>query len=834
MIVLSVILFIGFSRDLPHPDKVRRLEGYSTVILDRNDQPIYDIYQEKNRLPVNLADVPDSLKKATIAIEDKDFYKHQGFDPKGILRAAFNIITFRGFGGGSTLTQQLVKNVLLSGEKSIVRKIKEFVLAVQIEKKYSKDEILQMYLNEAPYGGTMWGVESAAQGYFGKHTKDLSFEESVILAGLPQRPSYYAPFGDNPSAYLGRSEEVLRRMREDGYISQPQEYEYKRSLASVKFASGSASFLAPHFVMYVKKQLIDKFGEQLVEGGGLRVTTTLDLKLQTETEKIVGEELDKLKGLKVSNAASLVVNPKTGEILSYVGSREYNSQDPDFQGKFDVVSLGYRQPGSALKPITYAVAFQKGYTPASLIMDTETTFPGGTGQKDYQPKNYDGKFRGPIQLRFALGNSINIPAVKMTALVGVRDILKTASDMGISSLAPTDENVRNLGLSLTLGGGEVRLLDLVPSFGVFATGGIRNDIFSISKVVDKNGKVLYEHKQATGKRVLGEDISFLVSHILSDNNARKEVFGEKSYLVVPGKTVSVKTGTTDDKKDNWAIGYTPSVAAGVWVGNNDNSPMNPALASGTTGAAPIWNRIMRFALKDMKDENFTKPDNIISVSIDSFGGGLPKEGKPERTEYFIKNTEPTRVSSIYQNLKLSKSDSNKLANAVEIAQGSYTEKEFIVLKEDDPSSSDGRNRWQEGIDVWLEKQGDPSFRSPKETSNTSENDVVVNIKKPETLVQIDNNDIQIIAEARAVREIKKLELYIDDSLKKSIGEKVLDETVRLDTGIHKIKVKATDEKGNSGEKEIKIGVKVSPIEPTSTPVIPTPTIPFTPTPSPTP
>lgn len=835
LFILTLIILIFLSRDLPMPDKVQRREGFSTLILDRNGKTVYDIYEDKNRIPIPLSDMPDTLKKATVAIEDKEFYRHQGFDPKGMLRAVFNIITFRGIQGGSTLTQQLVKNVLLTSEKTVIRKIKEFMLAVQIERKYSKDEILQMYLNEAPYGGTMWGIESASQGYFRKHAKDLTPIESAILAGLPQRPSYYSPTAGNQTAYKKRTEEVLRRMREDNYIDSVTEYDLKKQLDNIKFATPSSQFIAPHFVIEVKKQLIERFGQKTVEQSGLKVTTTLDRDLQEKTESILKEELEKLVKLRVSNGAVLTVNPKTGEILAYVGSREYDSEEENFEGKFDVIDLGFRQPGSALKPITYAAAFTKGYTPSSILMDVETHFPAGGGKPDYIPKNYDGKFKGPVQIRYALANSINIPAVKMTALVGIRDILKLASDMGITTLSPTDENERRLGLSLVLGGGEVRLLDLVNAYATFATLGTRNDLYSIIKVEDRNGKVLYEHKGISGKKVIPDDVSYLISNILLDNTARKDIFGLNSYLVVPGKTVSVKTGTTDDKKDNWTVGYTQSIVTGVWVGNNDNTPMDSRLASGVTGAAPIWNRVMREALKKIPDEPYKTPDTVISLPIDDYGGGLPKDGKPTRTEYFIKGTEPTSISSIYQKLKISKADNNKLANIVEIAQGAYNEKDFIVFKENDPTGGkDGKNLWQEGIDNWINSQGDPIFHPPKETSNTNENSVVVRIKNPSDMTQIDSNNLTVSADGRAVRDIKKMELYIDDSLKTSVNGNSIEENLNLDTGIHRIKVKAYNSSNDSGESTVTVGVKTSP-NPTATSIPPslTPTIP-TQAPSPTP
>lgn len=824
-IAFLLLLFAVYSRDLPSPEKIKRREGFSTVILDRNHKTIYDIFTDRNTIPIKFAEMPDHLKKATIAIEDKDFYKHQGFSTRGVVRAAINILTFKGLQGGSTLTQQLVKNVLLTSERTLPRKFKEFILAVEIERKYSKDEILQMYLNEAPYGGTMWGIESAAQGYFGKSTRDLDLLESAILAGLPQRPSFYSPFNSTTDAYKERSGEVLRRMREDGYISIKEERDYKKKLSEYKFNKSSLSFRAPHFVEYVKKQLIDKFGEKKVEQGGLKVVTTLDLELQKKAEEIIFEETEKVKNLKVGNGAAVVIDPATGDILAYVGSREYESEDSKFQGKFDVVSMGQRQPGSALKPITYAVAFANNYTPATLIMDVETKFPGGANLPDYIPKNYDGKFRGPVQLRFALGNSINVPAVKLTALVGIRKILETSYDLGLSTLKPTAENENRLGLSITLGGGEVKLLELTSAYGVFAASGIRHEPLSILKVTDTNDKTLFEHKKTSGKRVLAEDVSFLVNHILLDNIARKEIFGERSYLVIPGKTVSVKTGTTDDKKDNWAIGYTPYAVAGVWVGNNDNTPMDPRLASGATGASPIWNRLMREITAGHKDESFPIPGNIVSLNIDAFVGGLPVDGRPTRSEYFIKGTEPAGPSPIYRKVKISKNDSNKLANLVEIATGQYEEKDFIVFEEKDPTGSDP-NRWQEGIDKWLETQSDPLYKYPKEQSGSNQDNVVVNIRKPSDKQRIDNNNVEIEVRASAVNNIERIEIYIDGILRETSSGNSINKTISLENGVRLIKAKATASGGKTGEAEITIGINTDPnfISPTPVSLTPTPSI----------
>ena len=824
-LIVGSVLFVGllfawYAKDLPRPDKVRRSEGLSTVILDRNGENLYDIFEGENRIPVQWEDIPQYLKDATVAIEDKEFYRHQGLSTIGIFRGMAACLILRRCQGGSTLTQQLVKNVLLSQERTLPRKMKEAVLAIQIERKYKKDEILQMYLNEAPYGGTAVGVEAASQYYFGKPANELGLVESVILAGLPQAPSRYSPFGTDPKAYVWRSQQVLRRMREDGYITVQQETEARKQLESVKFTEDEAGLRAPHFVAYVKEQLIEKFGSTLVEGGGLRVTTTLDWKLQEKAQEIVADEVKKAKTLKVSNGAAVVIDPKTGEILAMVGSKDYSATDAAGL-KFNVVTQGLRQPGSAIKPITYAAAFKKGYTPSTLLLDVDTKYPSGDPAKpEYNPKNYDGKFRGPIQLRYGLGNSINTIAVKISALVGVRDILRVAYDMGLSSLEPNDENIRRIGLSLTLGGGEVKLLDLTSAFGVFATGGFRQEPVSILNVEDAKGKVLFEHKIPAARRVLSYDIAYLISHILSDNEARREVFGPKSYLVIGGKTVAVKTGTTDDKRDNWTVGYTPSIVVGAWVGNNDNSPMHPSLASGVTGAAPIWNRIIRETLKDKPDEQFTRPDTIIEVEIDAYGGGLPKDGYPTRKEIFIKGTEPTAASPIYQNLKISKKDSNKLANSVEVAKLEFDSRSFVVFVESDPVSSDGKNRWQEGIDAWVAAQGDAKFHPPTEVYEGNDQ-IAVTIREPGDRSRIDTNDVKVVIEAGSAGEITKIEVFVDGTLVKDKNDKKLSETINMSNGQHTIKAKAHDNKGNTAETEVHVAIN----EPYATP---------TPTPTPTP
>ncbi len=817
MILLTGIMFAWYAKDLPRPDKVQRREGLSTVVLDRSGEKLYDIFEEANRIPARWDEVPQYLKDATVAIEDKDFYKHQGLSPTGIMRGLLACVFLRRCQGGSTLTQQLVKNVLLSQERTLPRKMKEAVLAIQIERKYSKNDILLMYLNEAPYGGTAVGVKAASEHYFGKDVKNVSLVEAAVLAGFPQSPSLYSPFTGEEGAYKGRAQHVLRRMREDGFISPAQEAEARKQLDGITFAAGDAGLRAPHFVAYIKQLLVDRFGEKMVNAGGMTVTTTLDWKLQEKAQLAVKEEVEKAKKLKVSNGAAVVLDPKTGEILAMVGSKDYAATDSSGL-KFNVVTQGLRQPGSALKPIIYAAALTKGYTASTMLMDVETKYPSGDPAKpEYNPKNYDNKYRGPMQLRFGLANSINTIAVKVAALVGVKDVLRVGYAMGLTTWEPTDENVRRVGLSLPLGGAEVRMLEMASAFGVLANAGARIDPVAILKVTDSSGKTLFEYKPTSLRQELEPDVAFIISSILSDNDARKEIFGTRSHLTVSGKTVAAKTGTTDDKRDNWTVGYTKSRVVVAWVGNNDNSPMHPSLASGVTGAAPIWNRIMREAIKDIPDEPFDRPEGVIEMEIDSFGGGLPFEGQPTRKEFFIRGTEPTGPAAIYQKLKISRKDSNKLANSVEVATGDYDEKLFIVIREDDPVSGDGKNRWQEGIDGWIGGQ-DSKYRAPTETYSGGLDQVVLQVKKPSDNERINSNNVEVSAEAISTADIERIEIFVDGTkVKEKSNEKSISETINVSNGSHIIKVKAIDKRGASAERELHVGIN----EPYSTPT-PTP------------
>ncbi len=815
----SFIVVPFFALGLPSPDEIERQKGFSTKIYDRNGELLYDVFAEQKRTPVKLEDIPVYLRQATIAIEDKNFYKHEGFDPFGILRALVNTALKGRLEGGSTLTQQLVKNRLLSPERTVFRKIREFILSVQIERRYSKEEILGMYLNEAPYGGTASGVEAAAETYFGKRVKELSLVEAAILAGLPQRPSYYSPFGSNPKAYSTRAEDVLRRMREDEYITREQEEEAKKELSNVQFTQPGANFKAPHFVMYVQELLEERYGREVVQGAGLHVTTTLDLKLQEEAQKIVTEEIAKVESLHITNGAAVVLDVQTGEILAMVGSKNFN--DPNYDGQVNV-TLSLRQPGSAIKPVTYLTALKKGYTPSTMIMDVPTVFPGGVGQPDYEPVNYDGKYRGPLQLRYALGNSINLVAVKLLALVGVRDMLRTAYDLGITTLEPTKENLSRFGLSVTLGGGEVRLLELTSSYAAFANGGKKVEPITILKVEDRAGKVLEEVKPKEGKAVMTPEQAFLISDILSDNQARAEVFGLRSALVVPGRTIAVKTGTTNDKRDNWTVGWASGqVAVGGWVGNNDNSEMKE-VSSGVTGAAPIWRRIIQVALRDRPNVSFALSPGIVTAEVDSVSGFSAHDGFPARSEYFIEGTQPQGDDPIHQKLKICKSE-GKLATPSDVAAGNYEEREYFIFKEEDPTSaSGGPNRWQEGILNWLATQSDPKYHPPNDYCGSSP--INIEFNTPHDNDKLTNTTFNVRVSVASIERITQVELELDGSKIATFTTTPYETSVTTTNGTHTLRAKAKDEKGRESDRKITITVE-SVLSATPTP---------SPSPSPTP
>ena len=608
-----------FIKSLPDPRTLENQEtAQTTKIFDRNKVLLYQIYANQNRTDVPLTKIPKNLINATIAIEDKNFYNTLGFDIEGIARSAIADINGKPLQGGSTITQQLIKTRLLTPERTFERKIKEIILAVWAEQLYSKDEILEMYFNQVPYGGTAWGVEAAAQTYFGKSVEELNLAESAFLAGLPQAPTTYSPYGSNPNLWKARQKIVLARMVEDGYISKDDAK--KAEAEKLTFEPPRNNIKAPHFVMYIKDLLVKKYGLPVVERGGLTVITSLDLNTQELAQEIVSEEVEKSGQLGFSNAGALITNPQNGDILAMVGGKNYYDEAG---GNYNITTA-LRQPGSTIKVVTYATALLNGATAATAIQDTPVTY-AAVGAPSYSPVNYDGRFHGTVSLRTALANSINIPAVKTLNQVGIPKMVNLAKDMGIT----TWDDPENYGLSITLGAAETKMTDLATLYGTLANGGKRVDLNPFIKITTYQGAVLEEKNSVKSKRVLPEEIAFIISNILADNNARAMEFGRNSPLYIPKHTVSVKTGTTDNKRDNWTIGYTPNLLTAIWVGNNDNSPMNPRLASGITGAAPIWNKIMTTLLTNTskESENYPKPDNIVAKTCRG------------TTEYFIKGTE---------------------------------------------------------------------------------------------------------------------------------------------------------------------------------------------------
>ncbi len=652
--IFGISFWFYILRDLPSPDELTlKPRPLTTHILDRNGQLLFKIYRNENRTIVPISEIPLFVQQATIAVEDAEFYTHSGFSLRGILRAVERNLAQGELVGGSTITQQLVKNVLLTPEKTLKRKVREIILAFLVEMQFSKREILEMYLNEVSYGGTAYGIEEAAALYFGTHARDVDLAEAALLAGLPAAPSHFSPFGATPYFARERQRVVLARMVEEGFITPQQKEEAEKE--ELTFAPQKLEIRAPHFVMYVRQLLAEKYTENFIEEGGLTVVTSLDLSTQQEAERVVREEIDKLAPLHVTNGATLVTSAKTGEILAMVGSKDYFDSHG---GNFNVTTAA-RQPGSSIKPVNYAYALSHGYTPATIVEDSPVTYMV-LGQPPYSPENYDRTFKGKLPLRTALGSSLNVPAVKVLASYGVGNMVEQGTRMGVT----TWNDPSRFGLSLTLGGGEVKMTDMAVVYGTLANYGKRVDLHPILKVTDSSGKILEEYKcndkfqisnikfpiaraavanessDCEGEQILDQRVAFLLTDILRDNNARIPAFGPNSLLMIPGHSeVAVKTGTTQNLRDNWANGYTKDYVVLAWVGNNDNSSMS-YVASGVTGATPIWHNIMRYLLESKPNHPWEVPAGVVKVSICPFTSTLPCEGCPIREEYFLEETQP--------------------------------------------------------------------------------------------------------------------------------------------------------------------------------------------------
>jgi len=808
------ILFAWYSKDLPNPYKFSsRKIAQSTKILDRSGKLLYEIHGEKKRTLIEFSEMPEWIKWATIACEDADFYKHKGFDLKGIFRALLYNLTHReSLQGGSTITQQLIKNAILKPKRTLSRKIQELILAIEIERIYSKNEILKMYLNEIPFGNNAYGIQAAAETYFGKDAKDLTLAESALLAAIPRAPTYYSPYGPHRKELFKRKDYILDRMAELGFISEEEAEKAKKE--EIKFKEKREDILAPHFVMYVKEILAEKFGEKMLTEGGLIVTTSLDLELQKLAEKIVKEQAKKNLEKGAKNAALVAIDPKTGEILAMVGSVDYF--DIENEGNVNVC-LSLRQPGSAIKPIVYAAAFKQGFTPATMLLDVKTNF--GTG---YIPENYDKKEHGIVTMRKALGNSLNIPAVKTLFLVGVENACDLAKQLGISSL---NEPWR-YGLSLVLGGGEVRLLELTAAYGVFANQGRKVELTPILKVETKDGELLFEAEPEI-EEVLDPQIAYLITNILADDSAREITFGRGSILNLKDRPAAVKTGTTDEYRDAWTIGYTPSLVVGVWVGNNDGSPMNKA--AGAMVAAPIWHRFMEEALKNTPVEEFPVPSGIQKIVVDELTGKLPLDDIPENLKEELKTREEIFTSWAPQ---IEKDNVHKILKVIPMKKlyPDLEEEEYKLAGENCPkalveekvflevhSIRPDLPNWEGPVLEWAKAQGYNNL--PTEEFDCSEfleeNQPELEIISPEPNSKI-TGTLEIKIKFKAPLGVNKVEYFIDEE---KFAENLLSpfdlswDILDAAKGTHEIKVKLTDKLGLTAEDKIKLTLFPDPEKP---------------------
>ena len=801
---LSLIAGVGaivwYSKDLPDPNQlIKRTVPLSTKIFDRSGKTVlYEIHGDENRNFVNIDKIPPFAIEATISIEDKNFYEHQGFSLWGIFRGVIiSKLEGKRMQGGSTITQQLIKNAILTNERTISRKIKELVLAWRMEKEFSKNQILQLYFNEIPYGSTAYGIESASNLYFGKSAQDLTLAESAILAALPQAPTYYSPYGSHKDKLIVRQRYILKLMFEQNYIDRQ---EYEEALAEkLKFKERRENIIAPHFVMYIKEKLSKKYGEKMVEQGGLQVITTLDVYKQKKAEQAIAEFAEKNETkYNAKNSALVAIDAKTGQILAMVGSRDYFDTKND--GNVNV-AICPRQPGSSLKPLVYATAFTMGYTPKTILYDVKTNF-GVQGAKKYIPYNYDGKFRGPVTMKKALAGSLNVPAVKTLYLTGIDRVIDNAKKMGYTTL--NDKN--RFGLSLVLGGGEIKLLEHTNAYAVFARDGVYHPLVGILEIKDSKGKVIkkYEKKE---RRVIGSQPIRLLNSILSDNSARAYTFGENNYLNLGARPVCAKTGTTNDYKDAWTIGYTPSLVAGVWTGNNRGEKMKKG-AGGSVVAAPIWHKFMESVLGPTDSgepvENFAKPKEItvekpvlkgeigedVILKIDKFSNKLATDRTPEAA--IVEKTFKQIHSILFY---VNKDD----------PQGEAPEH-----PEDDPQY----HRWEESITEWIKHQNEKEKGSEEEKNKievppTEYDDIHIpeNIPSLSVLNLIDGqkiitDELFIDVDAVAPRGIDKVEYWVDQNLIDTINNEPYDLhwiVNDIPNGKHNLRIIAYDDVLNSKE-----------------------------------
>jgi 1A family penicillin-binding protein len=734
----------------------------STKIYDRTGNILlYDLNQNEKQEVVPFDQISPYVKDATISIEDPNFYSDQGIELKAIARAFFADITSLSFKeGGSTITQQVVKNTLLTTDKSISRKIKEWVLALKLDREMSKDDILNLYLNSSPYGGTYYGVEEASENFFGINAANLDIAQSAYIAALPQSPTYYSPYGANKAALDARKDTVLQKMEQYGYITADQ-YNQAKSEQVTFLPQQVHNIKAPHFVMFIKNYLVQKYGEDMVDNGGLKVITTLNYTMQADAESIVKQyALSNTKTYNASNAALVAIDPNTGQILAMVGSRDYF--DTTIDGQFNVAVDGLRQPGSAFKPFAYVTAFEKGYTPNTVLFDVPTQFdtscdaygnPLSPGASCYMPSNYDGKFRGPMTLRDALAQSINIPSIKTFYLAGEQDTLQTAQDLGITTLT----NIGQYGLTLVLGGGEVTPLEMTSAYGVFATNGIRNPYTGILSVTDKNGNVL-EQFTPNPQQVLPLQPTLELNDILHDNTARLPLNGPGAATDFPDREVALKTGTTNNERDAWIVGYTPQIVVGAWAGNNDDSPMTHQ----TSGliVAPLWRAFMNIQLASLPAVTFERPapvDQTIKPVLRGIWQG--------NQTYFIDTVTGDLAT-----------DLTPAADRKEVAIPDVHSILYWVNRSDpngpiptDPASDPEFNLWEPPVEAWAaahaSELGPTTPPTQVDTVHTADSISSILITSPTDNQAFNSSDtVNVGIEYQSKFPIQKAELYINGTL----------------------------------------------------------------------
>ena len=742
-----------------------RVVTNSTKIYDRTGKILlYDIHKDVKRTDISSEMMGINIKNATVAIEDSEFYTHGGIRITSIVRAFLSNLFHVGIGGGgSTITQQLVKNTLLTQKVSYVRKIKEWVLAIKIDNSMPKEKILEYYLNEAPYGGTIYGIEEASKTYFDKNAIDLTLAEAAYLAAIPQSPTTLSPYGKNKDKLETRKNLVLSRMLELKFITK-EEYDKAKSEIVTFIPQATGGIRAPHFVFFIKDYLEKKYGKDAVETNGLKVTTTLDYDLQAKGEQIVKDgAMVNEKAWEGKNASLVAIDPKTGQILTMIGSRDYF--DKEIDGNFNVATA-MRQPGSSFKPFIYATAFNKGFTPDTVLFDLPTEFqttcdakgvalPRYNQEDCYMPNNYDGNFRGPITLRNALAQSINLIAVKLFYLAGLPDSLKTAEDMGINSL----NDINQYGLTLVIGGGEVSLLDMTSAYSVFANNGIRNPYTGILKVEDSSGKILEEFRQ-NPQEVLQKNTALTISDVLSDEKARIPTFGAHSALLIPGKDVAVKTGTTNNNKDAWTIGYSPTITVGVWAGNNENTPMKKG---GAAVAGPIWNKFINEALKILPDEKFEKPD----LEVD------PKTVKPILRGFWQGN-ENFFIDTISEKLATENTPKETIVEKVLTNVHSilyWVNKKYILGEVPiNPQGDSQFDHWETPIqDWWAQNSVNYQIISINDKPTTTDNihtnatKPIISILEPNSSTNyLPNRKINLKISSSGIYQLIKIDVFVND------------------------------------------------------------------------